>query len=400
MIRNDITKYFLPPLLLLSATFCYGAYGLGTVFFIVLFCRDRKEIIDIAKADKSILLMGSVLLLSTLTSKAPYESLLVDGVLLLHFMIYIVMIKLMDGNRAEEIFQRMNLLGIGICLYGAYQYFTGDLTVISSWTDRNTFGNIIRIYSTMRNPNIFAAYLTFNICFAGAHFIKKRADIYIAINIMLSSICLVLTYSRGGFFSFVAAMLVLLLLCKDSKIIIYTLFMLLFYYGYNRMENINRADLSKLLTDSSSLYRLEIWKASFELFKQNILFGCGPGSVMRLVSYSSEQMKGFVSHAHSLELQLLAETGLAGMGAFGFMVYSGLRKAFQYYRQNKNNEGSYVAIGFMAAIAALLVHGLVDCTVLIPTRSLVFLIYLSIFPAISYQSSRAEGVGLTSSLGC
>lgn len=400
MIKNDITKYLLLALIILSATFYYGAYALGTIFFVGLFLQDRKGVIEAAKSDKSILLMGAALLLATLTSKSIYYSLLVDGVILLHFMIYIVMVKTIDGDRAEDLLQIMNLLGIALCLFGVYQYFTRDLTVANSWTDQNTFGNLIRIYSTLRNPNIFAAYLTFNICFAGAYFIKKRADIYTAINIMLSSICLVLTYSRGGFVSFVAAMLVLTLLCKDRKVFIYTLFMVAFYYGYDMIENVNRADLGKLLGDSSSLYRLEIWKASFEMFRQNILFGCGPGSVMKLLSYSTEQIKGFVSHAHNLEIQLLAETGIVGLSAFGYMVYRGLKNAFRFYALNKNNESSYVAIGFIAAITAMLVHGLVDCTLLIPTRSLIFLIYLSLFPAINHKSSKTDKIEAISYLAC
>ncbi len=400
MIKNDITKYLLLALIILSATFYYGAYALGTIFFLGLFLRDRKGIMEIAKSDKSILLMGAALLLSTFTSKSLYYSLLVDSVILLHFMIYIVMVKTIDRNRVEDLLQIMNLVGIALCLYGVYQYFTGDLTVANSWTDQNTFGNLIRIYSTLRNPNIFAAYLTFNICFAGAYLVKKKADIYAAINIMLSSICLVLTYSRGGFVSFVAAMLVLMLLCRERKVLVYTIFMVAFYYGYDMIENINRADLSKLLADSSSLYRLEIWRASFGMFKQNILFGCGPGSVMKLVSYSTEQIKGFVSHSHNLEIQLLAETGLVGLGAFGFMVYTGLRNAFRFYWINKNNESSYVAIGFIAAITAMLVHGVVDCTILIPTRSLLFLIYLALFPAMNYKSSKKETLEPISYLAC
>ena len=387
-------------LVALSATFYYGAYALGTVLFFILYLKQGSSLRGILLQEKSFIFMAAALLLSTVFSKTLAYSLLIDGLILIHMMVYIVIVRTINKENIDQVLQMLNMLGIIICLYGGYQYFTGDLTVDSSWTDTKTFGSLIRIYSTLRNPNILAAYLTFNICYAGAYFIKKKADIYTAVNIMLSSICLILTYSRGGFFAFVAAMLVLTVLCRDAKTAAYTAVMILLYFGYNYYESINRIDFGMLVADSSSQYRVEIWKASFELFKENMAFGSGPGSVMQLLSYSSDKLKGFISHAHNIEIHLLAETGVLGLTTFGGMVVSGMVKAFRFYRIHKNHEDSFVAIGFVAAMTAMLVHGLVDCAVFVPSRSLVFLIYLSLFPAVYYSLHEKHSGKVTSGLGC
>jgi O-antigen ligase len=162
--------------------------------------------------------------------------------------------------------------------------------------------------------------------------------------------------------------------------------MILLYYGYNFFENTSRTDISTLVLDSSSLYRFEIWRASWDLFKESVLFGNGPGSVSKLLSYSSDKLKGYIFHSHNITLHLLAETGIFGLLAFCALVLSAVRKFRCFWKEYKHSDNSYVAIGFIAALTAMLVHGMVDCAVFIPSRSLIFLVYLSLFPALCINS--------------
>ncbi|HYE08549.1 MAG TPA: O-antigen ligase family protein, partial [Patescibacteria group bacterium] len=312
-------------------------------------------------------------------------SLLIDAIIVGHFFVYIVIVTWVNHENIEDIIKLLNFMAVLICLYGIYQYFTGDLDINRSWTDQVTYGSLSRIYSTLRNPNMFAAYLTFNICFAAAYFVKKNGELYTAINIMLSSLCLILTYSRGGFFAFIFAMAVIALLCKEIKVAAYLIVMVLLYYGYNFLERTHRTDLSTLAFDSSSLYRFEIWKASWGLFKENIAFGNGLGSISKLLSYSSDKFSGFIAHAHNIILQLLAETGIFGFTAFAAYVLTGIRQFVLFWKEYKDSEHAYIAVGFIAALSSMLIHGMVDCAVLIPTRSMIFLIYLALFPALYHR---------------
>lgn len=381
MIYDNIIKYTIISFIMLSAIFYWGAYAAGVAAFLIIIIKEPKAIIKLINREKVVALVVAALLLSALLSKFPGYSIQIFGIVLIHLMVYLVLLRWVDKDNIEGLFWLLNIMGILICTYGIYQFFTGDLIVASSWTDKRTYGSLLRIYSTMRNPNMFAAYLTFNICYAVAYFIKKREDVYVAINIMLSSLCLILTYSRGGFAAFVAAMLVIAIVCKEIKAWVYLGTMILLYYGYNVLEHTNRTDVSALIIDSSSKYRLEIWKATWSLFKENMLFGNGLGSVSKLLSYSSDKLKGYIAHAHNIPLNLLAETGLIGFSAFTLLIISSIKRFFSFWRIHSSNEDSYIAVGYIAALTSMLVHGMVDCAVLVPSRSLIFLVYFALFSA-------------------
>ena len=390
MTENKSIKYLIIAMIVFSATFYYAAYAVGIIAFLMMFIKESRYIINNVLKEKAIIFIAAALLLSTVFSKVMGYSMFLDGIIIIHLMVYLVIVKWVDNENIESVFKLLNFMAILISLYGLYQYFTGDLVINRSWTDQGTFGSLIRIYSTLRNPNMFAAYLTFNICYAVAYFIKKKRDLYTAINIMLSSICLILTYSRGGFIAFVAAILVITIVCKEIKAGVYLVLMILLYYGYNSLGSTSRTDLSTIAFDSSSLYRLEIWKASWGLFKENMIFGGGLGSVSKLLSFSSDKLKGFIIHAHNIPLHLLAETGIVGFTTFFALVLTGINRFVLFWKDHKDSEYSYIAVGFIAALTAMLVHGMVDCVYFIPSRSLIFLIYLALFPAVFHSAPSKE----------
>lgn len=388
MLDNKYIKYLIFAMAIFSVTIYWGAYAAGVIAFFTALINNPKRIIAFVKEQKPIIFLSGSLILSTIFSRAISNSLIIDAALLLHLFAFIALVT---GTRLEELeglFKLLNTLAICLCIYGIYQYLTGDLAINKSWTDQKTFGSIVRIYSTMRNPNIFAGYLVFNLSYAVSYIIKKKSDIYTAINILLSSVCLILTYSRGGFIAFAAAMLVIMVLCREWKVAVYLIIMGILYYSYNMIGNLNRADLGLLNTDSSSLYRMEIWKSSFKLFLKNVGFGSGPGSVMKYLSFSSLKLKGFIAHSHNIPIHLLAETGLVGFASFMALIFTCIKGFIGFWTKYKNNAYSYIAVGFAASITALMVHGLVDCVIFIPTRSIVFLIYLSLFPILLYNMKK------------
>lgn len=385
MMQNKLFKYLIIAMVICSVTLYWGAYAAAIIGFFIILANNRDCVVSFITKQKPLIFLAAALILSTVFSRALKISLIIDMVLLLHFMAFIFII---NGTKLEDLegfLKLLNALAVFLCLFGIYQYFTGDLTINKSWTDQKTFGSLVRIYSTMQNPNIFAGYLTFNISYASAYLIHKKFDLFTAVNIILSSVCLILTYSRGGFIAMFAAMLVIMLLYREWKVALYLVVMSVLYYGYNMIGSLNRADLGIINTDSSSLYRMEIWKASFNLFFKNIAFGSGPGSVMEYLSFSSAKLKGFIAHSHNIYIHLLAETGVAGLAAFGFIVATALRKFLNFWREHKHSDYSYIAAGFAASMTALMVHGLVDCVIFIPTTSLAFLIYLALFPILLFN---------------
>lgn len=381
-------KYVIIAMTIFSVTIYWGAYASAVIAFFMVLTKNRERVIALVKDQKLIIALAVSLILSTVFSRVLGISLLIDGVLLLHLLAFIALVAGTSLEELEGLFKLLNTIAIFVCIYGIYQYLTGDLVISKSWTDQSTFGKLVRVYSTMRNPNIFAGYLVFNLSYASAYLMQKKSDIYTSINIVLSFICLIITYSRGGFLAFIAAMLVIMVLHKKWKMVFCLVVMSVLYYSFNMIGDINRADLGLINTDGSSLYRVEIWKASFDLFLKNIAFGSGLGSVMKCLGYSSDKLKGFIAHSHNIPIHLLAETGLVGLGIFTAIIADSIKKFIGYWKEYKNSPYSYIAVGFAASIVALLVHGMVDCVIFVPTRSIVFLIYLSLFPILRYNMKK------------
>lgn len=385
MTSDKVIRYLIIAMAVFSVIFYWGAYAAGAIGFIIILAKKPRSTALSVTKQKPVIFLAAAVLLSTVFSKALGRSLFIDGIIILHFMAFSVLVT---GTRLEDLgklFRLLNLIAIFVCLYGIYQYMTGNMHIDESWTDTKNFGSLIRIYSTLGNPNMFAGYLAFNISYALAYLIQKKRDIYAILNIALSSICLIFTYSRGGFIALFAASVVIIILYRNWKAAVYLAFMSVLYYRYNMVGGLNRADIGILGTDSSSLYRLEIWKASIGLFLSNIAFGSGLGSVLQYLSYSSEKLKGLIYHSHNIYIHLLAETGVVGLTAFGYLVMTAFRKFKSFWREYKSSEYAYIAVGFAASMTAMLVHGLIDCVPFIPTRSLVFLTYLSLFPILVFN---------------
>jgi O-antigen ligase len=385
MMHKKAIGYLIAAMVILSVTVSWGAYAAVVIAFILGFSNNGRSVVASIIRQKQFIFLAAAIVLSTIFSRALSKSLLIDGIIILHFMAFAVLIMGIKLENLERLFRLLNFIAIFVCLYGIYQYLSGNLTINKSWADPKLFGSMVRIYSSMRNPNIFAGYLAFNISYASAYFLQKKKDVYIIANILLSSVCLILTYSRGGFIAMFAGMLVVMLLYREWKVSAYLIVMTICYYSYNMIGSLNRADLGIMSTDSSSLYRMEIWKASFKLFYNNIAFGSGLGSVLQYLSFSSAKLKGFIAHSHNIYIHLLAETGIAGLASFGFLMLTGFRKSIGFWREHRKSDYAYIAAGFAASVAALAVHGLVDAVIFIPTRSLIFLIYLSLFPILMHN---------------
>lgn len=121
----------------------------------------------------------------------------------------------------------------------------------------------------------------------------------------------------------------------------------------------------------SAASRAFLWRDMLPLIADYPFTGSGLGSTMMV--YSSYVMMlhvGFLAHAHHLFLQIAVEQGLPAMAAFGVMIgtaaWGALRSAGQPVRsagqpvRSVGRHRPFPAPAAMAAITALLVHGMVD----------------------------------------
>ncbi len=116
------------------------------------------------------------------------------------------------------------------------------------------------------------------------------------------------------------------------------------------------AMMLNLAEKSSASIRLQVWATALLMIKENLLTGLGAGSfkfnyqeyVLRLFN---PPMEYAILHPHNLAFQILISAGVAGLIGFAWLFYS-------YFK--KIGSKNLVTLGLFLAMAAILIHGLVD----------------------------------------
>lgn len=107
------------------------------------------------------------------------------------------------------------------------------------------------------------------------------------------------------------------------------------------------------------LGRFQYWAGAWRMGLEHPLFGVGPG--LFGVYYSRYQTGAdFTRFAHSLPLQLWAETGLAGIAAFAWLAVVAVRRIGAAWRENPDGQRRRLMAGLTAGIAAFGLHACLD----------------------------------------
>lgn len=185
----------------------------------------------------------------------------------------------------------------------------------------------LRGYGTFPHPNVFGGWLMFNMFFGWFLYdiLKKKRD-YAIILMVLSSIVMVLTFSRIGYL--ITGLIWVVFLCnifvrintkKQKKVIKKE-------YGFiglvsERVLNLIGGG------DSSWSERLDLMRSSVGVIKSNLLVGTGLGRfVSSMESVRSDSGILILQPVHNVFLLLVSELGLIGFGLFSTLLYFFLRE--------------------------------------------------------------------------
>lgn len=190
--------------------------------------------------------------------------------------------------------------------------------------------------------------------------------------VLLVTAGLFLTMSQGGWVGAAAAQVVLVCLSSRrlrTRAAAFALMAVLLASGLalyllDSQLPARQLLLSRLeLGSSSKTERLLIWKAAWRMFLDHPWRGVGIGSFG--VAYARyrlpEAREPEVSFAHNLVLNLLAETGVLGFGAFWLVVAGWVAAGVRALRAAAPEQRD-MAAATLAALTALLVHQLFDGT--------------------------------------
>jgi putative inorganic carbon (HCO3(-)) transporter len=259
---------------------------------------------------------------------------------------------------------------IAAALFGIYQVMTGgysalyeflypiqeEIRQIPPWEGRIT--------SFLEHYNGLAAYINLVVPFClvfALHGADQTLRTLSKWCLVLASVALLLTQSRGGLLAYAAMLMVsAYLLAPDRKTRMRRLAMVLVMcvlvaavagLFFQRLGEID---------DYTAVSRLAIWGGAFTVFARSPVVGAGFGNLRPLMGGLLGLPEGWMGDAHNLYLELLAESGLVGFMAFAALIVCALRAVQRLVRRSRDEFPWIIGIAVFAALCGVLVHGTVD----------------------------------------
>lgn len=263
---------------------------------------------------------------------------------------------------------------IGVCLFGFYQAAAGEFTkfYFGLYPDMEAVfgaqgGWNGRITSFLFHYNSLAGYVNAIIPFAMALTVLEGRAWWRRLGFICLAFCfaaLFLTSSRGGMVACAAAVLLTAILVTPRRRTIAALMGALLlaasivaFLPAKEGEEI-RNDRLQSVDDFTIESRVALWGAAGVIFLNQPVLGAGFGeyrfAVQQYVPGIEDQLD-----AHNLYLQTLAETGVIGFVAFFVTMGLFLRRSYGLMK-SADPMWRMVGLGVFAALAATLVHGMVD----------------------------------------
>ena len=309
-------------------------------------------------------LMAAIYLAAIPLSVTPVQSLR-PGLLMAFFVLFVFVPygAVTDRQSLRRCIEGITLSAAAVSLYGFWQWLHPD-AYTTGWLDKDMFSAIsFRVYSTLQNPNVLGEFFLLTLPFALALALTEKSwprRLLWAAVLVLMTVCAVLTYSRGCYLGLILGLVVFLVLLDRRFLIPIAAFVLIspWIMPHTVMDRLlSVGDLG----DTSTDYRFKIWQGVAAMLKDFWYCGVGPGegafySVYPL--YSLEAINA--PHTHCLYLQLVSDTGIAGLAVFLGFSGSLLRSLLTTIRRAENRETRIFAMAGLAAFSGFLLQSFTD----------------------------------------
>ncbi len=343
-----------------------GLVGL-TALSLILKAVRGKRVIKFTLLDFTVLLFCIVVSFGYFLS-ADMASSMKPVLLLLGFLVAYFLVKnlMRSTDLAVRSIKCMAFSGFLVSAYGIYQFFFTRLETI--WQDNDLFASLEgRVVSTFGNPNVLGEYLIVIIPVTLALMLsqdsKLRGLLYFLM-LAADTCCLAFTYSRGAWLGMALGLLFFVLfLGRYSVAGIIGGCALLPFASLLLPANVAlRFSSITNLADTSTTYRINIWRGVANMIKDNLAVGVGIGEGAFAAVYADYSLPGIEAapHAHSLYLQILASSGVIGLLVFVLFVFVLYQLIFSYIASPYTRCGRMLTLGLAAGITAILAQGFTD----------------------------------------
>ncbi len=336
----------------------------------------------------------AILFASSLFSFSPVKSLMVWAMYLVFAGFFFVMINTIRTKEQVYALLRVFVLaGAVVALYGILQYIFGWNTS-NAWIDEEMFEEAtMRAYSTMENPNVLGEYLLLLIPLAAIFALKKESSIlervaYAGV-FLLGGLCMIFTQSRGCWLGLILAAAIFVTFYNGklwalAPIVLLALPFVIPETMIDRMMSVGD------LQDSSTSYRVFIWKGTFRMLRDFWIGGIGMGEGAFRTVYPVYSYIGIIApHAHNTFLQLVVEGGVGTLAIFLGMMVSFLRKIGNVFKTSvKNSIDNISALAIGSGVCGFLLQSMFDYTFYNYRMMAMFFMFLAL--GISLKACKGE----------
>lgn len=276
--------------------------------------------------------------------------------------------------------------GWGIDLWIKALLIVGAIVMIFTWREAVVWyqqwlvftGKILpEISYRLPAPNFLAVFLNILLMVSVASFLftkSKAAKLFLGVWAFSALGLIYLTSSRGGWMGTTAGLGSLLFLSAlafpDKRkalfrwlrqhrlvtiLLVIGLITLILVFAWIFIQQ-SKVPTHAAIGDSRSF----LWNPAWQAFTQSPIIGSGPYTYISFyVQQQSTPPSPLYLYAHSIYLDLLSGSGVLGLAAFFVMIVCLVIALFKRFRQSSGLERA-AAMAALGALAAFLVHGLVD----------------------------------------
>lgn len=226
-----------------------------------------------------------------------------------------------------------------ISAYGLITYFTGTAKMAEAWLDTEMFGAIKgRAIATLENPNMLGEYLVLIIPIAAGIILRRyggmrKLSAMFCLGVM--GLCLLCTWSRGAWLALILAMVLFLFMWHRRAVflVIAGIVSVPFLPMILPASIVSRFTSIGNMGDSSTSYRVYIWRAAINMIEDNFLSGIGIGEGAWYNIYPGYAYLGIEAapHSHNLYLQIMLELGVVGLAVFVVFLFLLYQSGFTFF---------------------------------------------------------------------
>ncbi|PIX29911.1 hypothetical protein COZ63_02660 [Candidatus Berkelbacteria bacterium CG_4_8_14_3_um_filter_42_13] len=316
------------------------------LMILVLFFLAKLPRIKFAPEEKILLLFGAISYLSAFWSIDFKRSLIISTIYLLVFFGFFALRRQINEKNSEIIKLIVIYFGALLCLFALWQYFA-DLYNLSAYTFlRPEYQKVVfgfpRPQATFLEPLYFANFLLLPTFFTAERLLKdKKIYPFMVINLFLMMLVVVLTLSRGAYFAFAfAAIILAIFIIVRFKEFIRRLWLTVFivllgivagvmliYLTVPRQNFslfVTHTGISDAATGGSTLGRLYTSELALSQSLKYPL-GIGAGAFGALPEFDNLYEKGIYQTVGSLYPEILVEEGVLGFLLFAAFIWLLLR---------------------------------------------------------------------------